>query len=245
MSSYVISDIHGNPHFFLLLQKAGVSFPEDVLYVNGDIVDRGKDPLGVLRRLLELKEEYPDNIVLLLGNHELFLKMYLEGELPEKTYRSFGGGNTLRQLEQYHPDEQSRKDLIDHINRMPVYAEVFSPLYGETVITHTGIDADHIVYHEGQSRVDVPSSILSAFASDPYRCLTGCDLQRGWLPGSVVKDLDRYLIVGHVPTMFLEETKTILVKEHYLDIDTGSSYAGGVLSLYRIDDGKVFQVRGD
>ena len=52
MSSYVISDIHGNSNVFKLLKKAKVSFPEDILYVNGDIVDRGKDPLGVFTELL-------------------------------------------------------------------------------------------------------------------------------------------------------------------------------------------------
>ena len=30
-----------------------------------------------------------------------------------------------------------------------------------------------------------------------------------------------------------------------MDIDTGSSYAGGMLSLYRMDDGKVFQVKDE
>ncbi len=56
MSSYVISDVHGNRNFFTLLKKAGVSFPADVLYVNGDIVDRGEDPLGVFTELIKLQK---------------------------------------------------------------------------------------------------------------------------------------------------------------------------------------------
>ncbi len=245
MSSYVISDIHGNSHFFQLLKKAKVSFPEDTLYVNGDIIDRGKDPLGVFAGLLELEKKYPRNVVLLLGNHELFLKMYLEGSLSERLYLTFGGRNTVKQLKRYYPDESSKKGLAEYISRMPVYAETFSPLFGNMVITHTGIDADHIVYKDNSDKVDVTSSIRSAFESDPYHYMIGCDLQRGYLPGSVVNNLDKFLIVGHVPTIHLENTKTILINEHYMDIDTGSSYAGGMLSLYRIDDGTVFQVNGD
>lgn len=242
MSSYVISDIHGNVNFFSLLRKAGVSFPEDVLYVNGDTVDRGENPLGVFTELLRMQNEYPDNIVVLLGNHELFLKMYLEGKLSERTYSVFGGRSTLAQLDHYFPDEKSIKALVDYISRMPVYARAYSPLYGDTVITHTGIDADHVIYRD--DKVDVIASIQNAFESDPYHYIIGCDLQMNYLPTSVLNNLDKFMIVGHVPTIHLERTKTMVVKEHYIDIDTGSSYPGGMLSLYRIDDGKVFQVKG-
>ena len=242
MSSYVISDIHGNASFFSLLKKAGVSFPKDTLYVNGDTVDRGEDPLGVFTELLRMQNDYPGNIVVLLGNHELFLKMYLEGNLSERTYSVFGGRSTLAQLDQYYPDENSRKALIDYVSRMPVYARVNSPLYGDTVITHTGIDADHVIYRD--DKVDVIASIQDAFECDAYHYMIGCDIQMGYLPTSVVSNLDKFMIVGHVPTIHLERTKTIIIKEHYIDIDSGSSYPGGMLSLYRIDDGKVFQVKG-
>jgi len=244
MSSYVISDIHGNVSFFSLLKKAGVSFPKDTLYVNGDMVDRGEDPLGVFTELLRMQNEYPDNIVILLGNHELFLKMYLEGKLSERTYSVFGGRSTLAQFDQYYPDENSRKALIDYVSRMPVYARVNSPLYGDTVITHTGIDADHIIYRDDSDKVDVIASIQDAFECDPYHYMIGCDLQKEYLPATVLNNLDKFMIVGHVPTIHLEKTKTVIIKEHYMDIDTGSSYFGGRLSLYRIDDGKVFQVKG-
>lgn len=245
MSQYVISDIHGNQNVFRLLEKAGVSFPADSLYINGDTIDRGKDPLGVYTKLREMQEAYPENIILLLGNHELFLKMYLEGKLPKGTYSAFGGSSTLNQLESYYPDELSRKQLLKEIERMPVYVKTTSPLYGDTVITHTGIDADHIVYHKDSSSVDVVASIQKAYEAAPYHYMIGCDLQRGYLPGSVVSNLDHFLIVGHVPSMFLENTKSVFLRENFMDIDTGSSYPGGRLSLYRIDDGKVFQIKGE
>ncbi|MBQ3385489.1 MAG: metallophosphoesterase [Erysipelotrichaceae bacterium] len=242
MSSYVISDIHGNSNVFELLKKAKVSFPEDVLYVSGDIVDRGKDPLEVFKKFLKMQSEYPDNIVILLGNHELFLKMYLEGKLSEKEYRAFGGTNTIKKLKDYYPDDVSRKALVDYIDSMPVYVNVFSPVFGDTVITHTGLDADHICF--GPDKIDVATSIMAAYLSDSYNYMVGCDLQKGYLPAAVLNNLDKFMIVGHVPTIHIEKTKTVIIKEHYMDIDTGSSYFGGKLSLYRIDDGKVFQVKG-
>ena len=244
MSCYVISDIHGNAIVFRLLEKTSVSFPEDLLIINGDTIDRGKDPLGVFTKLLRMQEEYPDNIIILHGNHELFLKMYLEGRLPERIYSSFGGTSTLAQLDQYYPDEPSRKALIDYIDQMPLYVNINSPLLGDTVITHTGIDGDHIVYHKGSDSVDVIASIRSSYSAEPYLYMIGNDLQKEYLPRSVVNNLDKYLIVGHAPTISLEDTKTVIVKEHYMDIDTGSSFRGGMLYLYRVDDGKVFQANG-
>lgn len=67
---YLISDLHGYPfeRFTELLQRAGFS-DDDLLYVLGDVVDRGED--GV-RYLLWLKKQ--KNIELLLGNHELMMR---------------------------------------------------------------------------------------------------------------------------------------------------------------------------
>ena len=242
MSTFVISDIHGNRDFWKLLNKAQFSFLGDKLYIAGDIIDRGEDPLGVLTRLMKLEKEHPESIKMLLGNHELFLKLYLTGRLSRSLYAEFGGESTLRQLDDFFPDKESKEALAAYIDKMPLYAEVSSPIYGETVITHTGIDADHIVYHDNGDRVDVKASINSAFSSDPYQYMIGGDLQRGYLPASVLKKLDRLLIVGHVPTMFLGVRGDVLVSDRYIDIDTGSSYEGGKLSMLCIDDEKVFSV---
>ena len=244
MSTYVISDIHGNNNVFSLLKKVKISFPEDVLIVNGDTVDRGKDPLGVFTELVRMQKEYPDNVIILLGNHELFLKMYLEAKLPERIYCAFGGTSTVRQLEHYYPDEASRRELIDYLDRLPLFAEAFSPLYGKTVITHTGIDGDHVICRGDSDKVDVIASIQAAYEYDPFNYMIGCDIQKNYLPASVMNNLDRFMIVGHVPTIHLGNEPKVIIREHYLDIDTGSSYPGGKLTLYRIDDRMIFQTKG-
>ncbi len=66
MSTYVISDIHGEYDMFLrLLEK--IKFSErDTLYVLGDVLDRGPHPIKVLLEMMK----YP-NILPVVGNHEV------------------------------------------------------------------------------------------------------------------------------------------------------------------------------
>ena len=68
MSLYLIGDLQGcNAPFQRLLQKIDFSSSRDTLYLLGDLVNRGPDSLGVLRRLSALG----DAAQCLLGNHDL------------------------------------------------------------------------------------------------------------------------------------------------------------------------------
>lgn len=52
---YVISDIHGcKKEYLQLLDKIQFSV-QDHLYILGDVVDRGFDPIGVLQNIMERK----------------------------------------------------------------------------------------------------------------------------------------------------------------------------------------------
>ena len=65
MATYVIGDIHGQlEQLKVLLEK--MKFNEnDELYVMGDVVDRGPDPIKALQYLMTLP-----NCVCIAGNHE-------------------------------------------------------------------------------------------------------------------------------------------------------------------------------
>ena len=65
MATYVIGDIHGQlEQLKVLLEK--MKFNEnDELYVMGDVVDRGPDPVKALQYLMTLP-----NCVCIAGNHE-------------------------------------------------------------------------------------------------------------------------------------------------------------------------------
>lgn len=80
---YLISDIHGElDNFKQLLKKIKFDKAQDNMIIMGDILDRGSDGVALLEYI---KPYILDNSMeLLLGNHELFAIMYLNGVLGEK-----------------------------------------------------------------------------------------------------------------------------------------------------------------
>ena len=78
MATYVISDVHGHlADLRVVLGKAGLVDAEDRwtggssrLWVLGDLVDRGPDGIGVVRLVRSLQQQAPDQVRVLLGNHE-------------------------------------------------------------------------------------------------------------------------------------------------------------------------------
>ncbi len=80
MSTWAVSDVHG--HLADLrerLERAGLVegdrwVGEDAtLWVLGDLVDRGPDGIGVVRFLRQLQAQAPDQVRVLMGNHEALM----------------------------------------------------------------------------------------------------------------------------------------------------------------------------
>ncbi|MDE6456777.1 MAG: metallophosphoesterase [Dysosmobacter sp.] len=101
----------------------------DILYVLGDIIDRGPDGVEILRDMMGRP-----NVIPLLGNHEFTAAMCLPWLLSEVTEQNLdsldmgqfaalqewianGGGPTLRALKRLGREEQ------ENIQNMDVYIE--------------------------------------------------------------------------------------------------------------------------
>ncbi len=63
---YVISDIHGDHSRYLKMLELINFSDEDELYVLGDIVDRGSEPVKVLLDMMSRANVFP-----VMGNHDL------------------------------------------------------------------------------------------------------------------------------------------------------------------------------
>lgn len=147
---YVTSDAHG--HLRALdeaLELAGLG-KDDELYVLGDLIDRGPDPLGVINLVRGLK-----NAHVLRGNHEELMLDAIEAAgapvdghfdvsaMGNDTFGAWlgwmqnGGGTTAEQLEGL--DESSYHELMVWVRSLPLYAvvEAGGRTYG---LCHAGID---------------------------------------------------------------------------------------------------------
>ena len=65
---YVISDLHGEYEKYKEMLSLINFKDEDVLYVLGDVVDRGKHPLKIIQDMMQ-----KTNVIPLIGNHDIKL----------------------------------------------------------------------------------------------------------------------------------------------------------------------------
>ncbi len=178
---------------------------------------------------------------MLKGNHEHFAQMYMEGTLTDRKWVLFSGESSLRDLQSL--EEQKRGELLCFIKELPIYMERDLPKYGKTVITHSGLKDEYLVYGSDE-RIDVVDSIEKAYQNDEYSLLVSADIHY-WGKDQLAK-FDKYIICGHVPTYQLgpEHTGKVLETRAYLDLDAGAGYRvhGGRLACYRCEDGKCFYI---
>ncbi|TAM41330.1 MAG: symmetrical bis(5'-nucleosyl)-tetraphosphatase [Burkholderiaceae bacterium] len=88
MALYLIGDVQGcDSALQRLLDKIDFSPSRDTLYQLGDLVNRGPDSVGVLRRMMR----YGDAARCLLGNHDLHLLAISQGVRPLHRNDTLGG----------------------------------------------------------------------------------------------------------------------------------------------------------
>ncbi len=231
---YVISDIHGSLDSYLRMLRLIEFSREDKLFVLGDICDRGNDSAEIYLDLMQRK-----NVVCLKGNHELMAESVLPYmfSLKSKPSRSQykanyqrwidnGGETTLLSLYRY--SDSARLRILDYITEMPYYYSL--TVNGrEFLLVHAGIEG----YTEGK----------------PLDEYTPNDLV--WCRPDFVTPLwenkNKYLVVGHTPTMMLSRQKPPLIyhaKNNMINIDCGEAYrnVGGRLACLRLDDMEEFYV---
>lgn len=238
MSVYVSSDLHGDLiKFKSLLKLINFKVNEDVLYVLGDVLDRG--PKGI--ELLSYIREYSDGdnsvIQIIKGNHELFAEMYIEGKLTKDNWIRWGGKQTATQIDQMAEGE--RLDLLSYLKSLQHYVVVERENGLDWVLSHSGIHLDFLVGDE--NGIDAVQSIEAAIANNEFEYLITNDLI--YAPRSVLDRLNQYLVIGHIPVLFMNDGSAQIIKrKQYMCIDTGAGYRnlGGKMSIYRLEDGKEF-----
>lgn len=207
MATFVTSDAHG--HLKALDRALELAAPglDDTVYVLGDMVDRGPDPVGVLRLVHGLPRAR-----VLLGNHEdMLLTALATGEqLDLLTWEMNGGSSTAAGLDALPRDEYL--ELLNWIENLPLWdvVEVGGRSY---LLCHAGIDALALRGYlacagygpeEGFARVPLDVMRAGMEAQDPEDLL--------WIRGEfwseptglVARDgTGPVVIAGHTPSILL------------------------------------------
>lgn len=236
MSTYLMSDIHGcYEQYRELLQKINFT-AEDELYVLGDAVDRGPEPIKVLLDLMSR-----ENASFIMGNHDAVALMVLRGLAKEITEESIskmtadmleaysawmqdGGEETVRQFRMLAHSIQ--RDVLSFLEDSPFY---------ETVEHNNKL---YVLVHGGLDNFNVDKE-LDEYAPDEL--IWGRpDYDMEYFSSGRV-----FLVTGHTPTEYIREDGLSLVyeKKGHIAIDCGCVF-GGNLAAYCIETGETVYVEG-
>ena len=123
MTTWAIGDLQGClPAFEQLLKRIRFDATADTLWLVGDLVNRGPDSLGTLRRVYALR----DRVRVVLGNHDLHLLAVASGAHPPRRKDDFGAILAA-------PD---REQLLGWLQQQPL---LHYDAALDTVMTHAGI----------------------------------------------------------------------------------------------------------
>ncbi len=138
-----LSDIHGCFDLLKELIENVIRFDpaKDRLIFLGDYIDLSVNSMKVVLCLQELKERYPNNIILLLGNHEEMAYRFLiqpERDLAAKKeygegWFKYGGRETLKS---FGGERLAKKILVPFIGSLMPYYETKSHIF-----MHGGVPA--------------------------------------------------------------------------------------------------------
>ena len=181
-----VSDIHGNLPFFLALMDKVRLTPEDILVLNGDLLEKGQDSLPLLRHLMALSSTH--TLYPVCGNCDgLVLRFFETSELDGRFFASYlprHPESTLRQLareggfEQWDNLPKLRRDL------RASFPEEWAWLRAMPTVLET----EHLVFVHG----GVPS-LERMEELDRWKCMKNDDfLGQG-------HSFDKWVIVGHWP----------------------------------------------
>lgn len=181
-----VSDIHGNLPFFTALMDLVKLTPDDALVLVGDMLEKGRESLALLRRLMELSETH--QVYPLCGNCDgLVLRFFETDELDERFFSFYlpqHPESTLRQLAREGGFEQLEDLPRLRADLRSAYPREWAWLRAMPTILET----EHLVFVHG----GVPS-LAHMERLERWSCLKNDDfLGQG-------RSFDKWVVVGHWP----------------------------------------------
>lgn len=233
---YTVSDLNGClDEWQALLKKIRFS-DNDTMFVLGNCIDYGPEPIELLHDLMSRPNVFP-----ILGNHEwMFARCarHIPAEANMDNLMSFFDDITVRDLAQWAADggqttlaqflaldEESREAIVDYIGEMTLFEETEADGVS-FVLVHSGIEE----FAPEQPLEEYPPSAF--LLAQPK-------------PGSEYF-ADKTVIVGHQPTFSLEGGKPGKILDDggiiYINCGVAHKDKDGCLGCLRLDDFEEFYV---
>ena len=233
MATYAMSDIHGMYGKYMeMLKKIGFS-DKDTLFVLGDVVDRGPEPVRVIQDMMSRP-----NVFGLMGNHDLFaldMMSRLTKEITEENYDTGIDDELLRQLNAWYSEgggstmdgfmslsPKDRLDAVEYLREFSLY-EIIDVGDRTFVMIHAGLGG----YYPGKKLSQYSAEELISSRCDPTI--------------RYFEDDQVFLVTGHTPTPTIIGEPKILRSGNNFLIDCGDCFAGRLACL-RLDDLEEFYV---
>ncbi len=226
---YAVSDLHGSFDKFKRLLKEIRFTDNDIMYVVGDILDYGEEPIELL---CDLSMRY--NVIPIVGDHDYRafkllreLDKMLGGASPDPAMISEmtqwiqdGGQKTMEGFKAL--DDDMREGVFDYLEDMSLYEEVEAG------------GKKYLLVHAGIADYDADAELEDYMPEDFIN--TSLDPNTALIDGVT-------LVVGHVPTYEIDgaEKGKIYHGEGSLFIDCGASF-GEPLSCICLDNGKEYYI---
>lgn len=232
---YAMSDIHGQYEQFLtLLEQIGIR-KEDTLYILDDVVDRGPEPMKILKYMMA-----HSNIIPIIGNHEVMalpnLKLLVPevsrnflDKLPPKVYRDFdnwtqnGSTSTIQDFRKLPQEE--RHQVVE-------YMKSFRP-YGKEIVN----GQEYWLVHAGLDHFSETKRLEEYSVEDLV--WTRIDYEIPYFDDIIV-------VSGHTPTQNIlgnNRPGYIFKANHHIAINCGAGKINGRLAAICLDTGKEYYAR--
>lgn len=238
---YVTSDLHGSFKEFKELLKLINFNDDDYMYILGDVIDRGDEPIELIRYIMN-----SPNIELLMGNHEymamIILKLLIREIDNDKTadevltpdfYENYniwvnynGGITTLKQFIDLD-NRELQKDIVDFLGSLPLYEtlEIDDHLY---ILSHT------FGYNNFNKDKDLDEYSIDDLLMDRV------SYDKNYYNNDHI-----HIITGHTPTPLIREDgkPKILHINNHIDIDCGACFEGGALGCLKLDTMEEYYIK--
>ncbi len=230
---YATSDIHGNLDRLKRLIKEIELSKEDVLYIIGDLVDRGEEPIEVIEYIMD-----KPNIEVIMGNHDEMMLYSLKYKDEVQIERWSRNGCIPTEVGFQKRSIEAQEKILNYIENLPYYKLIDN----KYLLVHAGFEPQRLF--ENMKNKSLEEALIEQ--KDRLVWVRQDFYMNKALEGIIT-------IFGHSPTPSINKAfgnEIVKPNEIWFDkiyndkigIDVGNCQEGGRLAALRLDDFKTYYV---